>query len=72
MIDVPRVEWGTLRTTPLADLWTGPLLWGYRLPLSLGVAPAPCVGCSWAPHESVAVPITLEAGRRTGPTSRST
>ena len=72
MIDVPRVEWGTLRTTPLADLWTGPLLWGYRLPLTLGVAPAPCVGCSWAPRHHPAVPVMVEAGPRTGPTSRST
>ena len=73
MIDVPRIEWGTLRTTPLADLWTGPLLWGYRLPLSLGVTPTPCVGCSWAPRDPAATPITgAAADRRTGPTSRST
>jgi organic radical activating enzyme len=72
MIDVPRVEWGTLRTMRLADLWTGPLLWGYRLPLTLGVTPAPCVGCSWAPRDREASRVTVEADPRTGPTNRST
>lgn len=51
MIDVPRLEWGTLREATLADLWTGPLLWGYRLPLTVGVTPSRCVGCSWAPRQ---------------------
>jgi sulfatase maturation enzyme AslB (radical SAM superfamily) len=49
MIDRPRIEWGSLETQSLADLWNGSLLWGYRLPLSLGLVPRACVGCSWAP-----------------------
>ena len=71
MIDFPRVQWGTLSTTSLADLWTGPLLWGYRLPLTLGLPPTPCVGCSWAPRGQPALPVTVATGPRTGPTSPS-
>jgi cyclic pyranopterin phosphate synthase len=50
MIDLPRVTWGSLAEATLAELWTGPLLWGYRLPLALGRLPAGCVGCPQAPR----------------------
>jgi pyruvate-formate lyase-activating enzyme len=55
MIDLPRVHWGSLDEVSMAALWTGELLWGYRLPLSLGRVPAPCVGCVWAPADGVAM-----------------
>jgi uncharacterized Fe-S cluster-containing radical SAM superfamily protein len=58
MIDVPRLEWGSVHRTPLAELWNGPILWAYRLPLSLGVVPERCVGCSWAPRDGMALIAT--------------
>jgi len=53
MIDLPRVTWGSLANMTLGELWTGPLLWGYRLPLALGRLPAGCVGCPQAPRHGV-------------------
>jgi hypothetical protein len=50
MIDLPRVTWGSLADATLGELWTGPLFWGYRLPLALGWLPAGCVGCPQAPR----------------------
>ena len=70
MIDIPRLEWGSLRERTLTDLWTDALLWGYRLPLTLGVTPAGCAGCSWAPGRSVQARLS-ELGQRTDPTNRS-
>lgn len=53
MIDLPRKTWGSLGEATMGELWTGPLLWGYRLPLALGRLPAGCVGCPQAPREGV-------------------
>lgn len=53
MIDLPRVTWGSLADASLSELWNGPLLWGYRLPLALGRLPAGCVGCPQAPQHGV-------------------
>jgi hypothetical protein len=61
MIDVPRLEWGSLEHEPLEVLWNGPMFWGYRLPLSLGLVPERCVGCSWAPHNGI--PLTTVRSR---------
>jgi hypothetical protein len=49
MIDLPRQPFGSLEDGSLRDLWAGDLLWGYRLPLSLGLLPRGCVGCPKAP-----------------------
>jgi sulfatase maturation enzyme AslB (radical SAM superfamily) len=49
MIDLPRARRGSLDGALLGELWQDDLLWSYRLPLSLGVAPGGCVGCAWAP-----------------------
>lgn len=56
MIDLPRVTWGSLAEATLGELWTGPLLWGYRLPLALGWLPAGCVGCAQAPRHGRPLP----------------
>lgn len=53
MIDLPRTTWGSLAEGTMEALWTGPLLWGYRLPLALGRLPAGCVGCPQAPRHGV-------------------
>lgn len=53
MIDLPRVTWGSLGDATMGELWTGPLLWGYRLPLALGRLPAGCIGCPQAPHHGI-------------------
>lgn len=49
MIDLPRRHFGGLREMSMRELWGGPLFWGVRLPLSLGLAPSGCVGCAQAP-----------------------
>jgi pyruvate-formate lyase-activating enzyme len=49
MIDLPRERFGSLPGSSLRELWSGDLLWGYRLPLSLGLLPRGCVGCPKAP-----------------------
>jgi len=49
MIDLPRQTFGSLAGATLRELWAGDLLWGYRLPLSLGLLPRGCVGCPKAP-----------------------
>jgi hypothetical protein len=51
MIDRPRHAFADLAQAPLAELWTGELLWGYRLPLALGMLPMGCVGCAQAPSD---------------------
>jgi hypothetical protein len=55
MIDIPRAEYGSLETTPLRTLWSGDLFWSIRLPLSLGLVPAGCVGCPRAPANGIAM-----------------
>ncbi|MCB1058520.1 MAG: radical SAM protein [Acidobacteria bacterium] len=63
MIDLPRRHLASLDDAPLSELWTGDLLWAYRLPLALGLLPAGCVGCPLAPLG--ARPLTeLQAGSR--------
>jgi pyruvate-formate lyase-activating enzyme len=52
MIDLPRHTFGDLaggEDASLEELWSGDLLWGYRLPLALGFLPRGCVGCPKAP-----------------------
>jgi sulfatase maturation enzyme AslB (radical SAM superfamily) len=49
MIDLPRRPLAQLDGHSMAELWTGDLLWGYRLPLALGWLPPGCVGCPQAP-----------------------
>jgi molybdenum cofactor biosynthesis enzyme MoaA len=49
MIDLPRQYRGSLTQKNLYQLWQDDLLWSYRLPLSVGVAPKECIGCNWAP-----------------------
>lgn len=53
MIDMPRQYRGSLLKKSLRELWQDELLWNYRLPLSAGVAPQACVGCTWAPAEAL-------------------
>lgn len=53
MIDIPRPYRGSLLNKHLSQLWQDELLWTYRLPLSAGVAPQACVGCTWAPAEAL-------------------
>lgn len=49
MIDLPRRMLGSLEHASFPALWSGDLLWSYRLPLSLGLLPRGCVGCPRAP-----------------------
>ena len=49
MIDIPRQYRGSILEKDLSNLWQDDLLWGYRLPLSAGVVPTGCAGCTWAP-----------------------
>jgi beta-N-acetylhexosaminidase len=51
MIDLPRRPFAHLHEQNLEELWTGPLLWAYRLPLALGLLPDGCVGCPHAPAD---------------------
>jgi MoaA/NifB/PqqE/SkfB family radical SAM enzyme len=67
MIDLPRTYWGSLKTKSLAELWTGDLLWGYRLPLSLGRVPKGCMGCPSAPADGI--PILSFASQQSDRTS---
>lgn len=53
MIDMPRQYRGSLSKKNLQQLWQDELLWSYRLPLSAGIAPKECVGCTWAPAEAL-------------------
>jgi molybdenum cofactor biosynthesis enzyme MoaA len=69
MIDLPRLGYGSLESATLAQLWTGALLWGYRLPLSLGAVPSGCVGCPWAPPDGV--PMEPSEAPRSGRTMLS-
>ncbi len=69
MIDVPRRLWGKVQASSLRELWNGELLWGYRLPLSLGYVPTGCIGCPWAPSEGK--PIDRREVQQIGRTSRS-
>jgi hypothetical protein len=55
MIDLPRQSFGALAGAPLGALWSGDLLWGYRLPLALGLLPRGCVGCPKAPADGQAM-----------------
>jgi len=52
MMDVPRRIFGQVGERTLRDLWGAELLWGYRLPLALGVVPEGCVGCAYAPRHA--------------------
>lgn len=65
MIDLPRRSLGSLADATLSELWTGDLLWAYRLPLALGWLPAGCVGCPLAPAEGRAL-AELEAAPECG------
>ena len=67
MIDVPRLEWGSLDEHSLGELWMGPMLWGYRLPLALGLVPPRCVGCSRAPADGIPLTAEPQSGRTTQP-----
>ncbi len=49
MIDLPRRIEGSLRDMRMTDAWHQDLFWSYRLPLSLGLLPEGCAGCSYAP-----------------------
>jgi hypothetical protein len=64
MIDVPRDVLGSLDGASMAELWTGELLWRYRLPLSLGWLPPGCAGCSWAPSAGQPLPTAQEGDGR--------
>lgn len=66
MIDLPRQSFGALAGAPLGALWTGDLLWGYRLPLALGLLPRGCVGCPKAPAGGLALETAFEASKATG------
>lgn len=67
MIDLPRHPLGSLAGASLRELWGGELLWSYRLPLSLGLVPRGCVGCSRAPVDGL--PMADPAAPRNGRTS---
>jgi pyruvate-formate lyase-activating enzyme len=49
MMDIPRSSVGAITTGDLQTAWRGDMLWQYRLPLSLGLLPEGCVGCTLAP-----------------------
>jgi hypothetical protein len=62
MIDLPRAYFGRLEEKPMERLWREDLLWGYRLPLSLGLLPRGCVGCARAPEHGVPMQDADPAG----------
>jgi pyruvate-formate lyase-activating enzyme len=71
MIDLPRHTFGDLagaEDSSLEALWRGDLLWGYRLPLALGLLPRGCVGCPKAPAGGRSME-SLTAAPRSGHTS---
>ena len=49
MGDLPRPQIASIFKKPLSRLWNDELLYAYRLPLSLGIVPARCEGCNYAP-----------------------
>ena len=51
MGDLPRPHLGSVFEKTLSRLWNDELLYAYRLPLSLGLVPMRCEGCSYAPVE---------------------
>lgn len=51
MGDLPRPQIASIFDKPLSRLWNDELLYAYRLPLSLGLLPTRCQGCSYAPSE---------------------
>ena len=52
MGDLPRPQIASIFKKPLSRLWNDELLYAYRLPLSLGIVPARCEGCNYAPRAS--------------------
>ena len=52
MGDLPRPRLGSVYDKPLTALWNEDLLYAYRLPLSVGLVPVSCEGCSYAPVDA--------------------